>query len=191
MRVAPDAKLDPTAHWPEFRNELDKIVESAEARFGSSLPGRVIREVLFDSNGRLECLVSGNSAVTLYIGQATTDQPAIIYHTAHELFHGLSMIDARRTYLEEGLAVSFGQDESYNRFKPRFYELPDLGGTDGNKYVEARERTRELLHLNSDVVKTVRKTQPVVSKISAGQITSACPSCPTTLASILASPFDA
>ncbi|WMD24007.1 hypothetical protein RAS12_30715 (plasmid) [Achromobacter seleniivolatilans] len=112
------------------------------------------------------------------------DMPMACYQLAHECVHLLSPTGERVVNaFEEGLATYFAHkyvQEEFGRYVPDSYA----------SYAAAKNLVAELLALDSDAVKVLRRVEPTISKITAEQITVAYPSLNPATAAALAAPFE-
>jgi hypothetical protein len=164
---------------------LGEMLRMAEDEFGERDKSYTILGIEFQESGPQiwypgNC---GNIAIQLSTS-AIGNGPRACYQLAHECVHLLSPQGGRSANtLEEGLATVFSGRYVRNSFGVQF--KPDL-----QCYAEAAELAQELLSHNPDAIKILRADEPVISKITRGQIMSSFPSLGEDLATRLCAPFE-
>lgn len=105
------------------------------------------------------------------------------YQLAHEAVHLLSPTGGGpATCLEEGLATLFSSS-----YMTRYFSITWRPGLDS--YERAASAAELLLKNRPEIVKTLRRFEPVISKIPSQAVLSVCPGLDPSLAEYLCSPF--
>ena len=112
-----------------------------------------------------------------------TDMRKGCYQLAHECIHLLSPFGTRgANTLEEGLATFFAQKYIQDNFS---FSMPATI----QSYETARQLVAELLAIDNDAIKILRRVEPTISKITASQMLACYPSLSTITANALEAPF--
>ena len=172
-----------------FSRVLDNQLAWAEKRFGPRDPRYILWAVEFrdppclhhrgHASRSLEIHLSLNALREARQGRS---HPAF-WQMAHECVHVLSPVRRREVnVLEEGLVCCFQHDYMRDVFGFR-------GQLSDPRYLRARALTRQLIALDSDAVKRIRQSQPVISRISEEDLRTHCPAIPPDIARELTQHF--
>lgn len=110
------------------------------------------------------------------------EAPKAIYQVAHEAIHCLSPALGEATYLEEGLTTYFSQDFTHSFCEIDFHPVIE-------RYQIACSLVKNLLDINPDIIKELRKEIPQISAISKEMLVEHIPSIPLDLAEKLTTRF--
>ena len=164
---------------------LGQMLRMAEDEFGARDKSYTILGIEFQESGPQIWYPESCGHIAIQLStSAIGDAPRACYQLAHECVHLLSPQGGRSANtLEEGLATVFSGRYVKNSFGVQFN--PDLRG-----YTEAAELAQALVSHNPDAIKVLRADEPVISKITRGQIMSLFPSLGEDLATRLSAPFE-
>jgi hypothetical protein len=140
---------------------LGKALQEAEKCFGPRDKSYTILGVEICENCERAQVWFPVSKKYLVIQLNQVNLGSAIYQMAHEVIHCISPIAPGSTsILEEGLAVYFSDLFSQK------YGCVSVICTEDSAYLKAESLVIDLLKIDKDVIKKVRKIQPVISKIT-------------------------
>jgi len=114
------------------------------------------------------------------------DRQSAYLQLAHESIHLLSPTGtADANVLEEGIAAHFAERYMHTTFGNGWWS----GQITFPAYANALAQTRQLLSLDPEIIKKIRREQPTISRITAEQILAHCPDAPTELCQALTERF--
>ncbi len=143
-------------------SKLGHILRTAEEKYGNRDKEYTILGVEVSQNEQPQIWYPGNCkhiAIQLTQG-CIVNMNRAVFQLAHEAIHCLSPTGGQNAnYLEEGLATHFSIEYTFSNGHGTWTaERP--------KYVDALSKVRELLKIDSDIIKKVRVIQPTISLIT-------------------------
>ncbi len=164
---------------------LGQILKKAESEFGKRDASYTILGIEFADNGPQIWYPGNCGYIAIQLSTCAIGNPSkACYQLAHECIHLLSPQGHRSAnVLEEGLATAFA--ESYVKTEFGVVIRPGL-----QCYAEASDLARVLLSLDTNAIKTLRDTEPAISKITHEQVVSAFPEVGEDIAIQLCAPFE-
>jgi hypothetical protein len=167
---------------------LGEMLQFAEEKFGPRDQSYTLLGIDFASDGGKTWTPGNCRHIIIHLDyDDLRDRKGAYLSLAHECIHLLSPTGKRdANVLEEGLAVYFQQWYMNWCFGEGWWsESP----SNAPNYAEALAYASELLALSPDIIKELRKRQPVISRITAEMIRQHCPAAPEALAIALEKPF--
>jgi hypothetical protein len=141
---------------------LDRILETAERRFGPRCEGWEFQGIRFH-NAPPEMVYVGPTAVEIRLSvRCESDLIEAVYQLAHEAIHMLSPSGATTTLMEEGVAADFATGY--------LLDTRSVLYSPTGKYRYAMILWHKLKRLDWGIIARMRKEQPVISRIDAAMI---------------------
>ena len=165
-------------------SRLGHMLERAQCSYGGRDMSYTILGIEFYAGGPqiwFPHSTYGKNIVVQLSESASENEVMAHYQLAHECIHLLSPV-RQASVLEEGLATIFSEQYILAEFKENM-------DAEIESYKHAASLVVELLTIDSNAVKALRKVQPVISKITADQILSIYPSFSAKAAASLTTPF--
>lgn len=163
---------------------LGEMLSFAEEQFGLRDRNYTLLGIDFSPSGGRTWSPGNFGHIIIHLSMdCLRDRQAAYLQLAHESIHLLSptgMADAN--VLEEGIAVHFAEWYMHTTFGEEWWS----GQITIPAYANALAQTRQLLALDSEIIKKLRSKQPVISRITAEQILAHCPEAPEELCQALA-----
>jgi len=182
MTLNMDFLVNPKALESRVKEAIEPIFEELESKYGP----RDIKLRLADVS-----FVSMDSTVwcperdlSIYIDKRFLANEQWVGVLAHEAVHCLGHVKKlEMTYLEEGVAESFSTDYFSRRFPGETLPPSDP------RYRIAAGYVKELESRCGSIVKTVRRAQPALSKLTKQDLLGLCPTISESLADVLTARF--
>lgn len=174
-----------TGHSWTITSKLGHILKSAEEKYGLRDYSYTILGVEFNQDGHPRIWYPGACKhIAIQVSMNCIDDiNRAVFQVAHEAIHCLSPTGKMSAnVLEEGLANLFSIE----------YTRENGNGTwtsNDPKYTEASELVKQLLAIDSDIIKKLRVTQPTISLIDKELILKTNSSIPKELADSLTKAF--
>lgn len=175
---------DETGWTWTLASRLGEMLNDAEQRYGERDKSYTALGIEF-SGDRPRIWYPGNRRqIIIQLSQSClTSMVQACYQLAHECIHLLSPGPGEQAnVLEEGLATHFAHRYVRKTFN---YDMPVTVAS----YEAARVLVEQLLALDAESVKAIRKQQGSIYKATAGEIRAGCPACSHGLAEQLARRF--
>ena len=165
-------------------SRLGHMLRLAEERFGSRDTSYTILGIEFEADGPQIWYPENCKHIAIQLTPDTaTHMVKGCYQLAHECIHLLAPTGGRdANTLEEGLATFFAHKYVQDAFR---VAMPATMPS----YEIARQHVARLLAIDGNAVKRLREAQPTISKITAEQILSVCPSLEAEVAEALAARY--
>jgi hypothetical protein len=157
--IAEKLKTNDGYTWT-LASRLGEILHIAEQRFGTRDKEYTILGIEFVLLERPKIWYPGNRKhiVIQLTTKSLYNESQALYQLAHEAIHLLSPTGGRNAnILEEGLAAHFSDYYLEKIDKPKLIHDID--------YQKAMELTNDLLLIDNDIIKQVRKIEPTISKL--------------------------
>ena len=167
---------------------LGEMLLFAEEKFGPRDLSYTLLGIDFSPDGP-QTWTPGNvrHIITLLDMNGLTDRKDAYWQLAHECIHLLSPTGkADANVLEEGLAVFFAQWYMRSVFGEGWW----LNDITIPGCADALAKTQQLLALDPEIIRKLRKLQPVIAQITAAQIREQCSAASEELASALTRRFN-
>ena len=160
------------------------MLRQAQERFGPRDASYTILGIEFEANGPQIWYPGNCKHIAIQLTPDTaTDMVKGCYQLAHECIHLLAPTGGRNAnVLEEGLATLFAHEYVQQEL---CFAMPSTM----QSYEVARQLVTQLLALDNNAVKRLRKSQSTISRITAEQILAVYPSLETETAQALGAPF--
>ena len=181
-------------HIDHFMTAMQDMLNTAEKMFGKRDDRYTVFEVRFGGNRpRVTHLVKHPNHLVIFLSldalealQHGEDFHLAFWQLSHETVHLLSG-DGENTaiVLEEGLACYFQTEYMVQRH--HFWWSPDKWW---DSYVRAYLMVHELLQWDQDIIKRIRREEPVISRMTPGLLLEYCPQASPQLATALTQRFD-
>jgi hypothetical protein len=167
-----------------YTSRLGDMLTHAQNLFGERDKDFTILGIEFIDGGPSIYYI-GNKQIIIHLPKARLqDHIQGIYELSQEAFHCLSLIPGTpANILEEGLSCHFAE------FYMKHAGFGEGWSPNSNKYREAKTKAGELLAVDNDLIKKVRKIQAKISLITKEQILSINDSVPEPLVEFLTSQF--
>lgn len=169
---------------------VGKMLDLAEDLFGPRDTSFTFLGVEFLNGDPHTWFPNNNKRIVIQLGESCLREPdRACFQLAHEVVHLLSPVKKNEaSVLEEGIATSFQM-----RFMREHYGSIGWGVSSINltlpSYGKAKEAAEELLSADSDSIKKLRRTQPVISYITSKLICEQYPSFDKSIAEQLEAKF--
>lgn len=165
-------------------SQLGQILRTAQERFGPRDQSYTILGVEFADSGPQIWYPSDYRDIVIQISpNCATDWERAYFQLAHEVIHLLSPSGKEETTVfEEGLATYFSICYMREYFNSTW-------GPEIESYKGASDLLEQLLAIEANAVKLIRKKQQTMYKLTRVDIQAACPGVGEELANELCSPF--
>ena len=176
----------PNGHSWTITSKLGDILETAEKRYGSRDYSYTILGVEFNQEGHPRIWYPGNCKhIIIQISMNCIDDiNRAVFQVAHEAIHCLSPEKIASNVLEEGLANLFAIE--YTRANGHGNNWT----SNGQNYTDASELVKQLISIDSEIIKKIRVVQPTISLIDKDLIRQINPNVPDELADNLTKRFE-
>ena len=166
---------------------LGEMLLFAEGMFGPRGPSYTLLGIDFSPGGGRTWYPGNCGHIIIQLDMnCLSDRQDAYRQLAHECIHTLAPTGrADANNLEEGLAVYFEQWYMHFVFGEGWWS----GDINTPGYADALAGAKQLLAMDPDIIKKLRRHQPVIARITSEQIQEVCPSAPPKLADMLASRF--
>jgi len=185
--IVAEPTQDGTGYSWTLAAALGEMLLFAEEKFGPRDTAYTLLGIDFSPDGGKTWTPGDCRHIIIHLEMnCLTDRHEAYLTLAHECIHLLAPTgQADANILEEGLAVFFGQWYMEYVFGKGWWS----GEINAAGYSDAFAKTKQLLAFDPDVIKKIRRHQPVIARITAAQIREQCPAAPEELASALAQKF--
>lgn len=185
--IVADPSKDGTGYSWTLAAAFGEMLLCAEEKFGPHDKEYTLLGIDFTPDGARTWTPGNCGHIIIQLDMnALSDRLDAYRQLAHECIHLISPTGrADANVLEEGLAVYFERWYMNHIFGQGWWSGP----IDFPIYAHALAAAERLLTLDPNVIKKIRKHQPVIAKITAEQIMQHCPDAPSELAFALAAPF--
>lgn len=179
---------DPTdyGHTWSITSRLGDILHEIEEKYGARDKSYTILGVETTSRSTPQIWFPGSRKhVIIQITEnCQFDLNHAIYQVAHEAIHCLNPVPLNESsVLEEGLATYFSSQYCLSNLKGNPFIITD------EKYSEAHDLVEELILLDPECIKKIRRIEPSLSKVESSLILRIVPTASTELACRLTSKF--
>jgi hypothetical protein len=163
---------------------LSHMLDEAEAQFGERDRSYTIVGVEFAAGHPRVWYPGSRKHVAVQLGlECLTNPRQACYQLAHETIHLLSPSGGKNSIcLEEGIACVFA-----SAYMKKYFSLEWPPAS--QSYLQAAIAAEALLALKPDIIKTLRLSEPTISKISSQTLIYACPGLDPSQAEYLCSRF--
>lgn len=185
--IVADLSQDEAGYSWTLAAALGEMLLFAEEKFGPRDTSYTLLGINFSPDGGRIWMPGNCGHIIVHLDMnCRVDRRDAYRQLAHECVHLLSPTGkADANVLEEGLAVFFEQWYMCYIFGEGWW----LGEIRVASYANALTKTKQLLALDADIIKKIRKHQPVIANITAEQILEQCPTAPRELAQELTRRF--
>lgn len=160
----PQISPEKTSVFNRLRLEAAPILKAAEQHFGPRFSGYRYMGIGFHAHAPCIAFPKANQVKVFLDQHARKDLATAFFQLAHESVHLLSPVRKNQvSVLEEGLAVWFSKQvlASYG-----FSHFPLERIIQSTRYATPFSLATQLLSIDPQIIRSIRKTEPIISKIN-------------------------